>query len=152
MSVATFASLEGGQPCSYLAWGVCVGRGGVITWGPPPDPGIDCRSGSPPGPAVFCLKRSSAPRLPPRSTLASLLQLEGADAVAMSGLVTRVDPVRERLDQAHQRRVGADIRRAVGGVVENQLRVLRDVGEGRVRDRDGASATMPGEFQRPEDE
>ena len=43
-----------------------------------------------------------------------LLQLEGADSVPERGLVARVDPVRQRLDDAEQGRVGARERGAVG--------------------------------------
>src|SRR5215210_8104224 len=46
----------------------------------------------------------------------ALLQLEGADAVAVRGLVLGVDAVGERLDEGHQGRVGADVRGAVRGV------------------------------------
>src|SRR5207342_1913164 len=99
MSVATFASLAGGQPCSYLALG-----GAYRTR-------RRNHLGSSPGPR-YRLQVRIAPRA--CGLLDLLLQLEGADAVAVGGLVTRVDPVGERLDQAHQRRVGADIRRAVG--------------------------------------
>src|SRR4051794_27222063 len=42
-----------------------------------------------------------------RDRRSSLLQLEGADPVAVGGLVAGVDAVREGLDERHQRRVGA---------------------------------------------
>src|SRR5947199_600670 len=77
------------------------------TWGPSPGP--RCRLQVRIAPRACGLFRGV------------LLQLEGADPVPMGGLVTGVDPVGERLDQTHQRRVRADVRRPVRGVVEHQL-------------------------------
>src|SRR6059058_3244419 len=76
----------------------------------------------------------------------SLLQLEGPDPVPESRLVARVDAMRERLDDPEQGRVRTRERRAVRRVVEGQLRVLTHLGEGRVRDREGAGAAVAGKL------
>src|SRR5215211_2302976 len=104
-----------------------TGWGGVSCLGSsPPDPGIGCRSGSPPGPAAFFICEGAPQAKPRRNPFGDgrLLQLEGADSVAVGGLVSRVHAVRKRLDQAHQSRVRADVRGPVRRVVEHQLRVL----------------------------
>src|SRR5215218_4156412 len=69
-------------------------------------------------------------------TQGRLLQLEGFDAVGVLGLVHGVDAIGERLDDAHQRGVRANVGRAVGGVEELVVGELRDLGERRVGHRD----------------
>src|SRR5687767_13431492 len=64
--------------------------------------------------------------------LCALLQLESPDPVPVGGLVAGVDAVGERLDEGHQRGVGAGERRAVGGVVEGDIGVLADLREARI--------------------
>src|SRR4051794_4467089 len=115
------------------------GEGIHKVWGPSPGPRDQLQVRIAPRACGLAIKRA-------------LLQLEGADPVAMSRLVTGVDPVRERLDQAHQRRVGADVGRAVRAVVEHQLRVLGHVRERRVGDRHGPRSAVAGELQGPQDE
>src|SRR5215213_7881096 len=56
-------------------------------------------------------------RIEPRARR-TLLQAKGLDAIGVGRLVERVNPVGKRLDERQERRVGADVRGAVGRVVE----------------------------------
>src|SRR5215207_2052320 len=117
--------------------GGMVGEMALEVWGPLPRTPVS----------------ATGPDRPPGLWLLyALLQLEGADPVAVSRLVTRVDAIRQRLDQAHQGGVRPDVRGPVGGVVEHQLRVLRHVRERRVCDRERPGAPVTRELERPQDE
>src|SRR3954449_7132363 len=79
--------------------------GGVFrVWGPSPGPRYRLQVRI--APRACSYARTQAAK--------TLLELEGADPVSVRRLVTGVDPVGERLDQSHQRRVGADVGRAIG--------------------------------------
>src|SRR4051794_16501942 len=98
-----------------MTWGLFP-RTPVSAAGPDRPPGLR---------PYFCIRRV-APRLR-LGAPSHLLELEGADPVAMRGLVTGVDSVRERLNQAHQGGIRPDVRGPVRAVVEHQLRVLGHV-------------------------
>src|SRR4051812_382783 len=86
------------------------------------------------------------------ATRGTLLQPEGLDPVFVLAGVAAVDAVGERLDQAEQRRMRADVGRRVRRVVEPDLRELGDLGERRVGDAHGGGVAMAGQLHRAHDE
>src|SRR6059058_53840 len=74
--------------------------------------------------------------------VATLFEPERLDPVRVRRLVQGVDAVCERLYKREQRRVRADERGAVGGVVEPLVGELRDLGQRGVRDRNRRGAPV----------
>src|SRR5437764_4502199 len=102
----------------------------------------------------------SSASIPPQSAKArvkplvvpGLLEPERLDPVVVRVRVAGVDAVGEGLDEAEQRGVRAHVGRAVGGVIELDLREFRDLRERRVDDRDGARLAVAGELHGPRDQ
>src|SRR4051794_16492874 len=107
----TVASVRLGAPTT-------AGRWRFTTWGPSPGPRYRLQVRIAPRACSYAVSQPRRRSAHPHGSAADesepeLLQLEGAHPVPVGCLVTGIDPVGECLDQAHQRRVRADVGRSV---------------------------------------